>query len=68
MKFIGSAAVAVIVLWSVDERLNDARLTHMAVVGLREVSRACLPGSLTSIHAAARRSCANRDGEGKAIR
>jgi hypothetical protein len=37
MKFIGSAAVAVIVLWSVDELFNDARFTHMAVVGLRHV-------------------------------
>jgi hypothetical protein len=37
MKFIGSAAVAVIVLWFFDELLNDARFTHAAIVVLRPV-------------------------------
>jgi hypothetical protein len=37
MKFIGSAAVAVIVLWCVDELFNDARFARMAIVGLRHV-------------------------------
>jgi hypothetical protein len=37
MKFIGSAAVAVIVLWLVDELFNDARFARMAIVGLRPV-------------------------------
>jgi hypothetical protein len=36
MKFIGSAAVVAIVLWSVDELFNDARFTRMAIVVLRQ--------------------------------
>jgi hypothetical protein len=35
MKFIGSAATAVVVLWFVDQLFNDARFTHVAMVVLR---------------------------------
>jgi hypothetical protein len=35
MKFIGSAAVAVIVLWVADEALNNARYTRATIALLR---------------------------------
>jgi hypothetical protein len=37
MKFIGSAAVAVIVLWFIDELFNDGRFSRAAIVVLRSV-------------------------------
>jgi hypothetical protein len=37
MRFIESAAVAVTVLWFVDELFNDARGTRAAIVVLRSV-------------------------------
>jgi hypothetical protein len=36
MRFIGSAAVAVIVLWFIDERFNNGRFTHVAIVLSRQ--------------------------------
>jgi hypothetical protein len=36
MKFIGSAAVALIVLWFADQLFNDARFTRVAHVVLRQ--------------------------------
>jgi hypothetical protein len=39
MRFIGSAAVAVIVLWFVDELFNDARFTRATMVVLRPALR-----------------------------
>jgi hypothetical protein len=37
MRFIGSAAVALVVLWLVDEALNDGRFTNVTINLVRQV-------------------------------
>jgi hypothetical protein len=36
MRFIGSAAVALVVLWIADETVNDARFTRATIAVLRQ--------------------------------